>query len=68
MEYTNIQMVSYIEEFIHSQRDREVLKRYLIDGISIEKISREFNYSPRHMFRIVDKARKELFAVVSKMS
>lgn len=68
MEYTNSQMVSYIEEFIHSERDRQVLKRYMIDGLSVEKLSAEFNYSPRHMFRIVDKARKELFAVVSKMS
>lgn len=68
MKYSNSQMVSYIEEYIHSERDREVLKRYYIDGLSIEKLSAEFNYSTRHMFRIVDRARNELMAVVREMS
>ncbi len=33
-EYTNSQIRALIDEYIHSERDREILKRRLIDGMS----------------------------------
>lgn len=44
-EYTNSQIRNIIEEKIHSERDREIMKRRLIDGITYEKLSEEFSLS-----------------------
>ena len=70
MEYSNSQLVSFIEEYVHSERDRAILKRRMIDGLTLERLAEEFNYSTRHMKRIVAKARKRLFAAmdVTKMT
>jgi len=55
MEYTNSQVVGFIEEHVHSERDRAILKRRLIDGITYERLAEEFNYSTRQIIRIVAK-------------
>lgn len=68
MYYSNSQIIWLITEYVHSERDREILKRNMVDGLTIEKLAEEFNYSPRHMFRIVAKAKEELFKAVSEMS
>ena len=49
MEYTNSLIRSLIAEHIHSQRDRLILERRLIDGIVFEKLAEEFSMSPRQM-------------------
>ena len=51
-------LIEYIDEFVHSERDRAMMKRYLIDGISLESLAEEFDMSVRHTQTIV-KARKE---------
>lgn len=38
MEYSNSQIRELIEEWIHSERDREVLRYRLIDGLTIDQI------------------------------
>lgn len=48
-----------IDEFVHSERDRAMMKRHLIDGVKLEPLSEEFDLSVRHTKTIV-KARKEL--------
>ena len=60
MEYTNSQLVSFIEEHVHSERDRAILKRRLIDGITYERLAEEFNYSTRQIIRIVAKNVREM--------
>jgi hypothetical protein len=38
MEYTNSQIMGIIGEWIHSERDREVLCYKFIDGLTIDQI------------------------------
>lgn len=62
MEYTNSQIRTLIDEYIHSERDREILKRRLIDGAIFEKLAEEFDMSVRQIKTIVYKAQEVLFA------
>lgn len=55
--YTNSEMENIIDEYIHSARDRLVLKLCFIDGMSHEKISeyKEVDLTPRQVSNIVSK-------------
>ena len=46
-----------IDEFVHDERDRAIMKRHLIDGVKFEPLAEEFDLSVRHTKTIV-KARK----------
>ena len=61
MEYTNSRIRELIAEYIHSERDRAILERRLIDGITFDRLADEFDMSPRHMKTIVYKLQEELF-------
>ena len=60
-EYTNSQISHLIDEYIHSERDRNILKRRLIDGLTYEKLAEEFDLSVRHTKKIVYKSEELLF-------
>lgn len=60
-EYTNTQIARLIDDYIHSERDRRILKRRLIDGICYEPLAEEFDMSVRQMKSIVYKAQERLF-------
>lgn len=62
MNYTNSQARELIAEYIHSERDRNILCRRLIDGITFERIAEEFDMSPRQIRNIVYKNEKILFS------
>lgn len=49
-----------IDEWILNERDRDILKRRLIDGICYEPLSEEFDLSVRHVKTIVYKAEDRL--------
>ena len=53
MEYTNSQIKELIDEYIHSERDRAILKRRLVDGICFEPLAEEFQMSERQVKNIV---------------
>lgn len=61
MEYTNSQIRHLIAELIHSQRDRDILSRRLIDGVTFERLAEEFDMSPRQIKNIVYRDEKVLF-------
>ena len=61
MEYTNSQIRSLIAEYIHSERDRKILERRLIDGVVFERLAEEFEMSPRQIRTIVHKNEMTLF-------
>lgn len=63
-EYTNTQISSLIDEHIHSARDRAILKRRLIDGITYEKLAEEFDLSVRHTKKIIYKSEETLFKYI----
>jgi DNA-directed RNA polymerase specialized sigma24 family protein len=55
-----------IDEWILNQRDREMLKRRLVDGITYEALSYEFDLSVRHVKTIVYKGEDKLFEKISQ--
>jgi DNA-directed RNA polymerase specialized sigma24 family protein len=61
MEYTNSQIRGLIAEWIHSERDRRILERRLIDGITFDRLAEEFDMSVRQTKSIVYKAQEQLF-------
>lgn len=61
MEYTNSEITNLIDEHIHSERDRAILKRRLVDGIRYEKLAEDFELSVRQVKNIVYKAEEKLF-------
>lgn len=50
---TNSEIIELINEYIHSERDRQLLKRRLVDGIHFEPLSEEFELSTVQTKRIV---------------
>ena len=60
-DYTNSQIDHLIDEYVHSERDRNILKRRLIDGICFEPLSEEFDMNDRQIRRIVYKLQEQLF-------
>ena len=61
VEYTNSQIRELIAEHIHSERDRKILERRLIDGIVFEKLAEEFDMSPRQIRNVVHRNESILF-------
>ena len=61
MEYTNTQIRDLIAEHIHSERDREILARRLIDGITFERLAEETELSVSQVKRIVWKGSETVF-------
>ena len=61
MEYTNSRIRELIAEHIHSERNREILCRRLIDGVTFERLAEEFELSPRQTREIVHKNEQILF-------
>ena len=53
-----------IDEWIHKERDRQILKRRLLDGIRYEPLAEEFDLSVRQVKNIVYKAEDKLFRKV----
>ena len=53
MEYTNSQIREIIAEYVHSERDRRILERRLVDGITFEKLAEEFDMSVRGIKSLV---------------
>lgn len=61
MEYSNSQIREVIAEWIHNERDRRILERRLIDGITFDRLAEEFDMSVRQTKSIVYKAQEQLF-------
>lgn len=61
MDYTNSRILELIGEHIHSDRDRGILAKRLIDGHTFEKLAEEFDMSPKAIRNIVHKQEEILF-------
>lgn len=55
------ELETLISEWILKERDREILKRRLLDGLTYEALAEEFELSVRQTKRIVYKAEDKLF-------
>ena len=61
MEYTNTQIRDLIAEHIHSERDRRILERRLIDGVTFERLAEEQELSVSQVKRIIWKGSEIIF-------
>ena len=61
-DYTTTEITALIREYVHNERNREILTRRLIDGRTYEQLAEEFDLSPRQVKNIVYKAEKILFS------
>lgn len=59
-ELSRSQYETLIFEWIHSERDRELMKRRLLDGVTYEKLAEEFEISVPQAKRIVYRATETL--------
>lgn len=50
-----------IDEWIFNERDRQIIKRRLLDGICYEPLAEEFNLSVRQIKNIVYRCEDKLF-------
>lgn len=62
MEYTNSQIREIIAEHIHSERDRSILCKRLVDGLTYEKIAEIMDMSTRQIKNIIYKNEQILFS------
>lgn len=54
-EYINSQISALIDEHIHNERDRRIMKRRFIDGVCFEPLAEESGLSVQHVKSIVYK-------------
>ena len=66
MEYTNSQIRDLISEYIHSERDRRILYRRLVDGVCYEPLAEEFQLSVSQVKRIIQRESGILFRKIKK--
>lgn len=52
---TNSELAELISEHIHSERDRQIMRMKLIDGLTYEKIAENVEMSPRYIRSLVRK-------------
>jgi len=60
-DYRNSVMRELIMDYIHSERDRAIMIRRLIDGVGFERLGEEFAMSDKQIKRIVYKLQEQLF-------
>jgi DNA-directed RNA polymerase specialized sigma24 family protein len=60
IEYTNSEIRNKIDELIHSERNRDLLKRRLIDGLTYERLAEEFDMSVRQVKNIIYKEQEKV--------
>ena len=63
-DYSRSELESAIDEWIvgkNAQRDRQILKSRLIDGLTFDALAELYDMSPRQIKRIVYKCQETLF-------
>lgn len=66
IEYTNSEIVEAIGEYIHSERDRRLLQRRLVDGVTFEGLAEEFQLSVRQVKTIIYRGQEKVFSKILK--
>lgn len=57
---SNSQLAELIGEHIHSERNRQIMKMKLIDGLTYEKIAEIVDMSPRYVRSLVKRLTERL--------
>lgn len=58
---SNSEISALIDEWIHNERNRAIMKRRLCDGTIYSKIAEEFDMSDKQIMRIIYKEQERLF-------
>ena len=66
MEYSNSRVREIIGEYIHDEKHRSLMARRLIDNITIERLSEEYDLSVSQVKRIIWKNSKIIFRHLEK--
>ena len=53
IEYSNSEITRVIDEYIHNERNRRILKRRYIDGICLEPLAEDFGLSVTQIKNII---------------
>lgn len=59
-EKSRSEWLSLIEEWVHNERDRAILARHMLDGVTIERIAEEYDLSVTRTFQLIKRARAQL--------
>lgn len=57
----NSELIHLIDEYVHSERNRALMKRRLVDGICYEPLAEEFDLSVRQVKNIVYRCGDTIF-------
>lgn len=63
-ELSNSEIEYLVDEWVHSQRDRQIVKSRLLDGLTFEKLSEVYSLSVTQTKTIVRKAQERLLSHV----
>ena len=55
IEYSNSEITDIINEYIHNERNRKLLIRRYVDGLTLEKLSAEFKLSVNQIKNVIYK-------------
>lgn len=61
MDYSRSQIEAVIDEWILNERDRKIMKRRLIDGITYERLAEQFDMSTSQIKKIAYKCEDKIF-------
>lgn len=56
-----------IDEWIFNERDRDILKKRLLDGLTFERLAERFDLSTQRVSDIVYKSQAKLFRKAEKV-
>lgn len=61
---SNSEIGRLIDEWIHNERNRKIIKRRLIDGVYFEPLAEEFDMSVRQVKNIVYKSERIIYSKI----
>ena len=61
IEYSNSEITRIINEYIHNERNRKILLRRYVDGITLEALAEEFDLSVKQIKNIIYKNEGVIF-------
>lgn len=64
-DYKASDIMRAIDEYVHNERDRHILKRRLLDGITFDELAEEFDLSVRQIKRIVYRESEKVYKNLS---
>ena len=64
-EYSNREIISVIDEWIHNAKHREILKDRYVNGLTFEQLAEAYDISVRHAKTIVYRSEDKIFSHIS---